>query len=210
MTPWRRSEAGCPRPPGSELAALAGALVFVEAARRARRQRVGACEARLFHAVNDLPDAIHMPAWLVMQFGSLGSVGVTALAAWRAKQRSAAAGLVASGFAVWALCKPVKRLIGRGRSAAHLQGVRIRGRAQRGLGFPSGHAGVSVALATVANNRFRTEITRALWAAAAVVGIARMYVGAHLPLDVLGGAALGLSAGAATNLVLARAAPDAL
>jgi membrane-associated phospholipid phosphatase len=37
---------------------------------------------------------------------------------------------------------------------------------------------------------------------AAVVGGTRQYVGAHLPLDVAGGAALGIAAGAITNLAL--------
>ena len=31
--------------------------------------------------------------------------------------------------------------------------------------------------------------------AAAVIGLNRMYVGAHFPLDILGGAAVGLVAG---------------
>jgi glycosyltransferase 2 family protein len=38
-------------------------------------------------------------------------------------------------------------------------------------------------------------------AAVPVVGLARIYVGAHLPLDVAGGAALGLVIDAALTLV---------
>ncbi len=37
----------------------------------------------------------------------------------------------------------------------------------------------------------------------AVVGFARIYLGAHNPLDVLGGLALGLAIGAAANLIVA-------
>jgi membrane-associated phospholipid phosphatase len=36
------------------------------------------------------------------------------------------------------------------------------------------------------------------------VGLARIYVGAHLPLDVAGGAALGLAIDAAMTLVSTR------
>jgi membrane-associated phospholipid phosphatase len=37
------------------------------------------------------------------------------------------------------------------------------------------------------------------WSTAATVGAARVYVGAHLPLDVVGGAALGVAAGSAAR-----------
>jgi membrane-associated phospholipid phosphatase len=39
-------------------------------------------------------------------------------------------------------------------------------------------------------------------AAVAAVFLARMYVGAHLPLDMVGGAALGLGIGVAARLLL--------
>jgi membrane-associated phospholipid phosphatase len=39
-------------------------------------------------------------------------------------------------------------------------------------------------------------------AAPVLVALARMYVGAHLPLDVLGGAGLGLAVGGVTRLLL--------
>ena len=43
------------------------------------------------------------------------------------------------------------------------------------------------------------------WSLAALSGfvpLARMYVGAHLPLDVVGGSALGLAIGSAVNLLI--------
>jgi undecaprenyl-diphosphatase len=39
-----------------------------------------------------------------------------------------------------------------------------------------------------------------------LVCLARVYVGAHLPLDVVGGAALGLAIGGLVRLVLGRPA----
>ena len=36
-----------------------------------------------------------------------------------------------------------------------------------------------------------------------MVGLTRVYVGAHLPLDVVGGAALGLAVEATAELILA-------
>ena len=43
--------------------------------------------------------------------------------------------------------------------------------------------------------RFAPPAKRLALVTAGVVGLSRMYVGAHLPLDVAGGAALGLAVG---------------
>ena len=43
-----------------------------------RRDRVSLGEARMFRAVNGLPDASHTRAWAIMQLGSLGAAPVAA------------------------------------------------------------------------------------------------------------------------------------
>lgn len=183
------------------LVALAGVGVFA-AAWRGTRRRIPADEEACFRHINRLPDALHVPVWLVMQAGSLGAVGVAVAAAAAGGRRRLAAGLGASGFSMWLLAKGVKRVAGRGRPEHHLEGVTVRGRRQTGLGFPSGHAAVSMAMATVAAAGRPAWQTAGLGATAAVVGLGRVYVGAHLPLDVVGGAAMGLAAGAVTLLAL--------
>lgn len=72
----------------------------------------------------------------------------------------------------------------------------LPGQAELGLGvphgqsFPSGHAVVAFAVAYVMARRF---VTARWWifALAALSGLSRVYVGAHYPLDVVGGALLG-------------------
>jgi undecaprenyl-diphosphatase len=59
--------------------------------------------------------------------------------------------------------------------------------------FPSGHATTSfAAAATLARFVPRKWIAVALYVLAALIAWSRVYVGAHYPLDVLGGAVLGL------------------
>jgi PAP2 superfamily/Lipopolysaccharide kinase (Kdo/WaaP) family len=80
--------------------------------------------------------------------------------------------------------------------------VHLRGHHDNGLGFVSGHAAVAVAIATLVAPYLGR---RARWVAVAVavgVCVSRMYVGAHLPLDVVGGAALGWAAGSLVHLLL--------
>jgi undecaprenyl-diphosphatase len=75
--------------------------------------------------------------------------------------------------------------------------ARVRGRAQAGLGYPSGHAAVAAAVAVVVTPHLAKRWRAPAWAVALAVGPTRSYVGAHLPLDVLGGAALGIAVGTA-------------
>jgi glycosyltransferase 2 family protein len=65
----------------------------------------------------------------------------------------------------------------------------------------SGHSAVAVALATVASPFLGRRARRVAWTLAGLVCVARIYVGSHLPLDVVGGAALGWAAGALVLLV---------
>ena len=170
-----------------------GTGVLVVTALAVRRDRVSLGEARVFRAVNGLPDALHVPAWVIMQLGTLGAAPAAAGAAWLADDRELAVRLLASGASTWVLSKLVKRMVRRPRPAALLAGTRCRGRDAAGLGYLSGHAGVAVALGAAALPRLRPAGRALTVTAIPVVGLTRVYVGAHLPLDIAGGAALGLA-----------------
>jgi undecaprenyl-diphosphatase len=164
---------------------------------------VGACEARTFRAVNGLPDALYPPAWIVMQLGAFGAVPAAAAAAWRAGDGELAARLLLGGTSAWALAKLVKQVVRRPRPADLLPGTRGRGREAAGLGYLSGHAAVAAALGAAALPRLGPKGRALTLTAIPLVGLTRLYVGAHLPLDIAGGAALGLAAEAAADLLLA-------
>jgi undecaprenyl-diphosphatase len=148
-------------------------------------------ELALFRPVNDLPDAIHPPVWTVMQLGALGAGPALGALAWRRERPDLAARMVAGAAASWGMAKVVKRIIRRGRPATLVPATRVRGREATGLGYLSGHSAVATCLMVAAASALPRR--RRLFATlAAGVGLARMYVGAHLPLDVVGGVGLGL------------------
>ena len=67
---------------------------------------------------------------------------------------------------------------------------------------PVRHTAVAVALGAAALPRLGPAARALTLTAIPLVGLTRLYVGAHLPLDIAGGAALGLAAYAAAGLVL--------
>jgi membrane-associated phospholipid phosphatase len=91
----------------------------------------------------------------------------------------------------------------RGRPGALMDGVVEREMFGAGsLGYPSGHTAVAGALTVVV-----TPYLRGWWkvvpaALLVIVFIGRMYVAAHVPLDLIGGAALGVTAGAIASLLM--------
>ena len=98
----------------------------------------------------------------------------------------------------------VKQIVRRPRPAALLAGTRGRGRDAAGLGYLSGHAGVAVALGAAALPHLSRAGCALALTAIPVVGLTRIYVGAHLPLDIAGGAALGVAVEAAVSLAKSR------
>ena len=156
-------------------------------------------EASLFASINGWPDGISPLLRAAMQLGSLlGALVVVVVTALVSRSvRLSAAALVAS-LVSWYLAKPVKDVVARGRPATLLSSVHAREHAS-GLGYPSGHAAVAFSLAAVLAPALPRRWRPVPWALAVVVALARIYVGAHLPLDVVGGAALGVVVGTLTR-----------
>jgi undecaprenyl-diphosphatase len=196
----KRSVLESPADPKVRLAV--GAATMVITALSARGRRVGHCEATVFRAINDLPDSLYVPAWAVMQLGALGAAPVAAGGAWIAHDRELSGRLLAGGVATWALSKLVKQLVRRPRPAMLIPGARRRGPDAAGLGYLSGHAGVAVALGAAALPRLGAAERAVILGIAPIVGLSRVYVGAHLPLDIAGGAALGVAVEAAVAMLI--------
>jgi undecaprenyl-diphosphatase len=157
------------------------------------RQGTSHAEGEVFARVNRLPNWLEAVLWLPMQLGSLWGPFVSgALVWWQTRSWRPAVGTIVVGVVAWRLASVVKNAVQRGRPDDELDGTRLRwGTPRTGYGFVSGHATVAFATAGVAAPALTPELGLLLRVLAPVVGFARVHVAAHLPLDVVGGAALG-------------------
>jgi membrane-associated phospholipid phosphatase len=191
------------RRPGPALVA-GGAVVLVLAALPVDADRVSAAEAAVFRVLNGVDVLPFALVWPVMQLGNLLVVPAATLLAAALRRWWLAAGLLVGGAATYLLAKVVKGIVVRGRPDDLLADVVIRGAEAHGRGFVSGHAAVVAVLVAVAWPRLGRRGRVACAALATAVCLSRVHVGAHLPLDVVGGAGLGLAVAGVVRLLLGR------
>ena len=187
---------------------IASFVLFVSAL-PIHRSRVGDTEADIFHAVNSLPGLFDPLLQGVMQFGNFLFVPVASLFALVLRRFRLAIDITLAGTAAWLLAKLVKDVFLRGRPAELLSDVILRGAPGLGHGYVSGHTAVAAALAAVVTPYLPRRLRLVVWTAAVLVGIARVYVGAHLPLDVIGGGAMGWAIGSLVHFLLGPPDPPA-
>jgi membrane-associated phospholipid phosphatase len=186
---------------------LLGSVVVFGLSTAAASGSVSSLEAGAFQVINALSGSLFWPLWPVMQLGNLLAIPALALVALIFRRWRLAAGLAVSGLACWILAKVVKDFVGRGRPGALLEDVILRNSHAGGGGYVSGHAAVVFALATVLHPYLSRRWRIVSWTLAILVSLSRVYVGAHLPLDSIGGAALGCGIGLIVLLAMRAIGP---
>ena len=138
--------------------------------------------------------------WMMLGFTQIGNgiaSLVMALVLFLAGDRLLAYELILGTLTLWLVVELVKILAHRSRPFIKLTQTRIVGYRAGGRSFPSGHTSQAFFMATLMAQHFHVSIWGVclLYAIALLVGITRMYVGAHYPRDVLAGAILGTAWG---------------
>lgn len=165
-------------------------------------------ERSAFEAVNGVSGILWPAAWAPMQFGTYVVTPLIALVAAVMRRGRLAVEILVAGSLGYLGAKLVKSLVERPRPGA-LFDAHLRGVGTTGGGFPSGHAATSAALAFVLFAWLPRRWGWSVVVLAVAVALLRVYTGAHLPLDVIGGAGLGVAAGALTTWMLGVPAGDA-
>jgi membrane-associated phospholipid phosphatase len=197
--------------------AVAAAAVTAICAGAVASGTVGDLERRIFTTVNGWPDALRWPLWTFQTLGVLAMPLIVAAVALVLKRRRLALAL--------ALLVPLKlgvekellkEIVHRERPGTTIPGAVLRDVPSAGLSFPSGHAVIAFGIVILLAPYLRRRWLLVVVALAVLNSVARVYLGAHAPLDVVGGAAAGLAVGALLNLLIGvpadprRAGPAAL
>jgi membrane-associated phospholipid phosphatase len=187
------------------LVATGGLLLLVLCGVIASNGTVGDVERSVFHAINDLPGWLYPVLWPFQQFGNLLValvVGVGIAVAlrqwWVAVAVGAAVVLKLLGE------QAVKEIVQRSRPGTTIGDITMRGDVSAGgLSFVSGHAVIVTAVAGVLTPILPRPWRWVPWAIVLLNGVTRVYVGAHNPLDIVGGVGLGLVIAGVLNAILA-------
>ncbi len=167
----------------------------------AQRGRLPVFERDVFQLVNDLPATVFPVVWVVMQLGNVVAVPVVAGVAALARRLRMARDVLVSGISAYFAAELVKGVVQRERPGGFAVEVNFPEGPVTGLGFVSGHSAVAAALAAATVPYLSRRGRRWAWTLAWTVGLARVYVGAHLPLDVVGGLGLGWAIGSLVHWV---------
>lgn len=188
---------------------IAGFALLVVCMLVVRNGDVSRVERSVFRAVNGLPDALKAPLWVFQLFGSLAFVAVAAVAAIGFRRHRLGLALAAAiplklAFEWWV----VKALVERERPAFTVPDAVIRDVNTSPLGFPSGHAVFAFTLAGLLAPYLGRRGKIIVYLLAVANSLARVYLGAHNPLDVVAGAALGVAIAAGLNLAVGVPSDD--
>jgi undecaprenyl-diphosphatase len=181
---------------------VASLVVFAGCAVVAADGRIDPAERAVFHAINGLPGWLYRPMLVAQYLGVLAMPLVIAAGALAFRRWRLTVALVLVLPLKLAAERVPKQLVQRERPGTTVPDAILRGVPHGGLSFVSGHAIITFAIAGLLALVLPRRWGIVAFVLATCNAVARVYLGAHNPLDVVGGAAIGLAIAAVLDMVL--------
>ncbi len=148
-------------------------------------------EISIFLAIYNLNDALWTPFLFITQTGSIHMLGILLLVLLIKKKYHLLLRLLLTATLAYQMTGFAKDIWGRVRPNELLPGIYNLDYVVRGPGFPSGHTALATAMALVVGfylpRKYQWIVP--LWIIG--VGLSRIFLGIHAPLDIIGGFAIG-------------------
>jgi undecaprenyl-diphosphatase len=166
------------------------ALLFIIAVLLSREASLPVWETEIFSFFYQLPRDLYPLFYVITQFGSIYILAMLLIFYFAKQHYHIVVRLLMTGTLAYLLAGFAKSIWGRGRPTELLNDI-IALDIIQGPGFPSGHVALAVALALTIGHYLphKYHWIPFVW----IIGVAasRMYLGVHVPLDVVGGLAIG-------------------
>lgn len=172
----------------------AAIVLFVVATRMAQQSGMAGWERSIFRLIYELPDSLTPLFLAITQLGGITMLAAISVIFLLRSHYAAVIHMMMSGLFAYLAAGVGKDLFGRGRPQEFFADLAYRDYLIRGPGYPSGH----MALATAIGMTLWHYLPRRYrWISPALiigVGLSRMFLGVHAPLDIVGGFAIGWAA----------------
>ncbi len=159
-------------------------------------------EQNIFRTINALSSHFLVLFGLFSIFGTIGFALIISVVVAVRRHYATALKIALASLASYYTAYGLKLLDIRARPYVFLQNVQVRENNSIGTyGFPSGHAAVATVLAMMAYIYLPKRWHKFITLLAIMVCVSRLYLGVHLPMDLVGGFAIGLFYGGLFNFV---------
>jgi membrane-associated phospholipid phosphatase len=183
-TPWKK------RLSNPTVQLVLAILLFTVSAILVSDDKMAEWEKVVFNAIYGLPNGFHAIFITLTQLGNITVLLALAAILLIKKHYAIVIRMLMAGLLAEILAHIGKGMVGRPRPIEYLTDLILRDPTY-GVGFPSGHMAVATAIALV----FWHYLPRGykwitpVWIIG--VGLSRIYLGVHAPMDIVGGFAIG-------------------
>ena len=169
---------------------IAAAIIFIIATVLAAKGTATGWEYSWFMAINGWPERWYYPLLIVTALGSVWMAAATIAVAFFAQFYRLAWRLALSILTAGALVASAKHVVARARPEGLFGGMHER-IVELGMGFPSWHAAATTVITLTLLPYMRGKWRLLVPLLIVAVSLSRLYLGVHIPLDIIGGIALG-------------------